>query len=128
MQSCLPASTYKSTHVYVHPYTHKPRGGRERRRERGRREEGRRAEEGGRDGGGEKRVLSRHMNPLPSLMIGFQSLKSIWCVGKTVLATHMPTDACIRIHSLTHTYVPWYPYPPSATNPPKAVQSIAAGS
>lgn len=34
MQSCLPASTYKSTHVHVHPYTHKPRGGRERRRER----------------------------------------------------------------------------------------------
>lgn len=41
--------------------------------------------------------------------------------------THTP-QACIHIHSLTRTYVPWYPYPPSATNPPKATQSIAAGS
>lgn len=79
MQSCLPASMYVSTHVHVHPYTHKPRGRRKRRRE--------------------ERVLSRHRNPLSSLMTSFQSLKSIRCAVKTVLATHMHTHACTPPHT-----------------------------
>lgn len=115
MQSCLPASTYVSTHVHVHPYTHKPRGGRKRRREREEEERGAGWEEGEGDRGGEKRVLSRHRNPLSSLMTGFQSLKSIRCAVKTVLATHMHTHACtppphthttsMHTHTLTYTHI-----------------------
>lgn len=122
MQSCLPASTYESTHVHVHPYTHKPRGGRKRRRER--------EEEGEGDRGGEKRVLSRHRNPLSSLMIGFQSLKSIWCAVKTVLATHMHTHACtpppthttsMHTHTLTYTHIcPLVPLPSFSHKPSKS--------